>query len=116
MDSTVRIHCIGEGRLYRTGAAGAEYEDGGEARVAGLADVAGSQAASVLGYCTHGLPAETDNEPTAGLGLAASEGEAEENDESCGHGGLGGSGAALPSPPVFILHQVAAGGGRQSPP
>ena len=45
---------------YRTGAAGAEHEDGGEARVAGLADVAGSQAASVLSHCTQGLPAETD--------------------------------------------------------
>ena len=54
-------------------------------------------------------------EQTAGFGLGAGEGEAEEDYERCGHAGLGGSGAALPSPPVFILRQVAAGGAGQSP-
>ena len=54
------LHRALEKEDYRTGATGAEHEDGGEARVTGLADVAGSQAASVLGYCTHGLPAEPD--------------------------------------------------------
>ena len=54
-------------------------------------------------------------EQTAGFGLGAGEGEAEEDYERCGHAGLGGSGAALHSPPVFILRQVAAGGAGQSP-